>query len=99
MSYKSYNEDPKPTYAPQKKIDNKPSAAVPTAVPISHNGIRPVVPVLDMDLCEKLKIFSKYQEHLTKSFLFYFTITIEIFFLLFIIKTCIDDFHIHLIKI
>ena len=27
---------------------NKPIAAVPTKVPINHNGIRPVVPVLDI---------------------------------------------------
>jgi hypothetical protein len=27
---------------------NKPIAAVPTTVPTSHNGIRPVVPVLDI---------------------------------------------------
>ena len=44
----SYNDDPKPTYDPQKKIASNPIASVPTKVPISHNGIRPVVPVFDI---------------------------------------------------
>ena len=34
---------------------NKPIAAVPTKVPINHNGIRPVVPELDIN---KRKIFT-----------------------------------------
>jgi hypothetical protein len=42
-------------------MDNKPIAAVPTTVAISHNGIRPVVPVLDMDL-KKNKIIIQFQE-------------------------------------
>ncbi len=43
-----YNDEPKPTQEPQKKIPSKATTAVPATVPTSHNGIRPVVPVLDI---------------------------------------------------
>lgn len=46
---KNYSDEPRPTYEPQKKIANKPIAKVPTTVPTSHKGIRPVVPVLDIN--------------------------------------------------
>ena len=45
-----YNDEPKPTYEPQKKIPTNVSAAVPATTPTSHNGIRPVVPVLDISI-------------------------------------------------
>lgn len=57
--YQHYKEDPNPTYEPQKKIANKPIAAVPTKVPINHNGIRPVVPELDIKKKNILQIKSK----------------------------------------
>eukprot|EP01024_Parvocaulis_polyphysoides_P048134 TRINITY_DN456_c0_g3_i2.p3 TRINITY_DN456_c0_g3~~TRINITY_DN456_c0_g3_i2.p3 ORF type:complete len:165 (+),score=4.00 TRINITY_DN456_c0_g3_i2:136-630(+) len=38
-----------PTYDPQKKIATKPIAAIPITVPTSQRGIRPVVPVFDIN--------------------------------------------------
>lgn len=46
---KDYCDAPKPTYEPQNKIASNPIANVPTMVPINQSGIRPVVPMFDIN--------------------------------------------------
>lgn len=57
-----YFEEPRPTYEPQKKIANKPIASIPTTVPTSHKGIRPVVPMFDINENDKVYFNNPFQD-------------------------------------
>jgi len=49
-------------------MESKPIAASPTPVPISHNGIRPVVPVFDINIWEFLTSSFPEWKHIRKDF-------------------------------